>query len=97
MTRDLDKQPYSPDEARVAQFFSRLSVDGGDDPIGALIASHAGLAAQCDEMEQLFDLQHKADRRAVVRWRAANPGKDMVFPDRADLVVWLMGQLESKP
>ena len=45
-TRDFDLNPYSPDEARVAKFFSKLGIGGGDDPIGALLASHAMLAAE---------------------------------------------------
>lgn len=47
-----------------------------------------------DELEALFDLQWKADQRAVKRWREAHPGNDLVLPDRADMVVWLMEQLE---
>jgi len=38
--RDLDKNPYSPDEQRVAHFFFERGIGGGDDPIGSLIASH---------------------------------------------------------
>lgn len=45
-----------------------------------------------DELDQLFDLQWKADRRAVKRWQEAHPGNDLVWPDRADMVVWLMEQ-----
>ena len=45
-----------------------------------------------DEMQELFDLQWEADRRAVKRWQEANPGNDLVWPDRADMVVWLMEQ-----
>lgn len=38
--RDIDKNPYSPDEARVAKWFCDRGIGGGDDPIGALIALH---------------------------------------------------------
>lgn len=44
--RDLEKQPYSPDEQRVAQFFFDAGLGGGDDPIGFIIASHQALAAE---------------------------------------------------
>jgi hypothetical protein len=47
-----------------------------------------------DELEGLFDLQWEADQRAVKRWREAHPGNELVLPDRADMVVWLMEQLE---
>lgn len=41
-----------------------------------------------------FDLRWAADRRAVARWREANPGNDLVCPDHADLVVWLLEALD---
>lgn len=43
-----------------------------------------------DELQELFDLQWKADRRAVKLWQAAHPGNDLVWPDRTNMVVWLM-------
>lgn len=43
--RDIEKQPYSADEQRVAQFFFDLGTGGGDDPVGFIIASHQALAA----------------------------------------------------
>ena len=49
-----------------------------------------------EELESTFDLQWKADRRAIKRWQKAHPGNDMVWPDRADMVVWLMSQLPKK-
>lgn len=42
-----------------------------------------------------FDLRWAADRRATDRWQAAHPGNDLVWPDHADLVVWLLSQLDS--
>lgn len=50
-----------------------------------------------DELEQLFKLQWEADQRAVKRWQATHPGNDLVWPDRTDMVVWLMEQLDAKP
>lgn len=46
------------------------------------------------ELEHLFELQWEADQRAIKRWQAAHPGNDLVWPDRADMVVWLMQELE---
>lgn len=37
-----------------------------------------------------FDIRWNADMRAIARWREAHPGNDLVLPDHADLVVWLM-------
>ena len=44
--RDLSTNPYSAEELRVAQFFFDKGVGGGDDPIGALMASHEYLVWQ---------------------------------------------------
>jgi hypothetical protein len=44
--RDIEKNPYSPDEARVAKFIFDMGAGGGDDPIGFIMASHAALAAE---------------------------------------------------
>lgn len=100
--RDLDKQPYSFDERRVAQFLFDLGVGGGDDPIGFILVSHATLAAErnaaneaAGELQQSFDLRWNADMRAIKRWQAAHPGKENIWPDHADLVVWLLGELEK--
>ena len=51
--------------------------------------------AECHDLNDLFELQLRADQRAVKRWREAHPGKETTSPDRADLVVWLMGQLDE--
>jgi len=48
------------------------------------------------ELERSFDLRWKADQRAIKRWQAAHPGNDLIWPDHADLCVWLMEQLEQR-
>ncbi len=53
------------------------------------------LKAENDELNALFDLRWKADIRAIKRWREANPGNDLVVPDHADLVVWLLERLDN--
>lgn len=52
------------------------------------------IRAERDELQASFDLRWKADMRAIKRWQAAHPGKENVWPDRADLVVWLMSELD---
>lgn len=42
------------------------------------------------DLQRTFDLRWNADRRAIKRWQEANPGREHVWPDHADLVVWLM-------
>lgn len=53
--------------------------------------------AACDieGYESSFSLRWDADMRAIKRWQAANPGNDLTWPDHADLVVWLLGELEK--
>lgn len=48
--RDLDKNPYSVDEARVAKFLFDLGAGGGDDPIGFILVSHAYMAAERNQL-----------------------------------------------
>jgi hypothetical protein len=36
-----------------------------------------------DDLQRIFDLEWKADQRAIKRWQAAHPGNDLVWPDRA--------------
>jgi hypothetical protein len=59
--RDFDARGYSPDEERVAEWFFEKGVGGGDDPIGAMIASHEALALERNELKS----------RKVVAWRIA--------------------------
>ena len=47
------------------------------------------------ELQASADLRWKADMRAIEQWRAAHPGKELVWPDHADLCVWLMGELDA--
>lgn len=52
-------------------------------------------AEHLEETENSFNLRWDADMRAIKRWREAHPGKELVLPDHADLVVWLLGELEK--
>lgn len=47
------------------------------------------------ELQETFDMRWNADMRAVAMWRAENPGNDLVLPDHADLVVWLLDQADA--
>lgn len=49
MERDLDKNPYSVDEKRVAEFLFERGAGGGDDPIGFILASYAYLVNERNE------------------------------------------------
>ena len=38
--RDIEADPYSKDEQRIAEFLFENGTGGGNDPVGSLIASH---------------------------------------------------------
>ena len=59
-----------------------------------LMARAPAMAEELEDMQCTFDLRWKADMRAIKRWQEAHPGNDLVWPDHADLVVWLLEQLE---
>ncbi len=48
------------------------------------------------ERRASFDLRWDADMRAIKRWQAAHPGNDLTWPDHADMVVWLLEQIETR-
>lgn len=63
MNRDFDKNPYSPDEERVAKWLDdKAGVGGGEDPIGFLIASYAYIMHMNKELQRELD-HGKSDRR----------------------------------
>ena len=47
------------------------------------------------ELESTFDLRWKADMRAINRWKEAHPEKPNTWPDRTDMVVWLLEEQEK--
>lgn len=59
-----------------------------DEPIDQIVKER-------DELVRLFDLEWAADMRAVKRWREEAPGRELVLPDRTNLVVWLLEKLEA--
>lgn len=75
---------------RLAQAFSDCG-SAQDDYVAALLRA---LAAERDEMNDLFERIRAADQRGIDRWRAEKPGRDLIRPDMADATVWLLDQLE---
>jgi hypothetical protein len=63
---------------------------------GNLLDDVDALLVEVEEMQASADLRWGADMRAIKRWQEAHPGNDLVWPDHADLCVWLMEQLEQK-
>ena len=56
--------------------------------------AHA-LRVERDELRATFDLRWEADMRAIKMWQEAHPGNELVWPDHADMVVWLLEQLDK--
>tara|TARA_R110000868_G_scaffold325709_1_gene586587 strand:- start:2246 stop:2590 length:345 start_codon:yes stop_codon:yes gene_type:complete len=50
------------------------------------------LRAENADLRGTLDAVIAADGRAADLWRAAHPGKELVIPDRAKLVGWLLEQ-----
>ena len=50
------------------------------------------LRAENADLRDTLDAVIAADGRAVDLWRAAHPGNELVIPDRAKLVGWLLDQ-----
>ncbi len=48
------------------------------------------------DLHDTIDAVIEADERAVDLWRAAHPGNELVIPDRAKLVGWLLEQLAAR-
>lgn len=78
--RDLEKQPYSVDEKRIAEFFFECGVGGGDDPIGSIIASHAYLAAECNRYRKALEII-SGQPQCVLEAMQAKAAPDNIGPD----------------
>lgn len=50
-------------------------------------------AEEIEEHDQSFDLRWNADMRAIKRWQAEEPGRELTWPDHADLCVWLLNRM----
>lgn len=56
---------------------------------------HIAAQDKCDELRAMFDKSWQADMRAIMAWQAANPGNDLVWPDRFKLISWLLAEREA--
>ena len=76
-----------------------------DDVKGFIDESHLAFGAACayEAYQQLFEhnasfeLQWKATQRGIEKWREANPGNELVSPDYADLIAWLLEKAFPTP
>jgi len=49
---------------------------------------------EIDDFQHSFNIRWDADMRAIKRWQQAT-GNELTWPDHADMVVWLLEQLEA--
>ena len=47
------------------------------------------------QLQQTFEIQWTADQRAIKMWQDAHPGNDHIWPDRCNMVVWLLNELDK--
>lgn len=59
-------------------------------------ATISAQAAELADLQQTFDLQWAADQRAIKQWQEAHPGNDMTWPDRCNMVVWLLDKFAAQ-
>lgn len=52
------------------------------------------LLDETEDYRAFFELRWDADLRAIKRWQDAHPGGELVWPDHADLVIWLLDRIE---
>jgi hypothetical protein len=53
------------------------------------------LRSQADDNDKLLDRRWDADLRGAKKWQEAT-GKTLTWPDHAELVTWLLEQLDEK-
>ena len=63
-----------------------------EDAYRVQVESIKELRSENADLHDTLDAVIEADERAVELWRAAHPGKELVIPDRARLVEWLLEQ-----
>ena len=61
----------------------------------AALAAKERAEAALAEHKHSFDLRWQADQRARALWRKDRPDRDMIWPDHADLCVWLLEQRDA--
>jgi len=55
----------------------------------------ASLRRELKEVNHTLDLIRECDMRAIKRWQKEKYGRDMIWPDRTDMIFWLMKRVEA--
>ena len=83
--------------------FNRLSFDAYDDEhaelwcqhLNALEAENAALKASNEELEQLFEMQHKREMEIINRWRDEGKVPPLTLPDYGHTIEMLFQEIEA--
>lgn len=46
------------------------------------------------EYEASFQMHWDADQKGIKLWQEAHPGSDLTWPDHAEMVAWMLGEIE---
>lgn len=49
-------------------------------------------AERAVDLQRMFNIRWDAQMRGIKRWQEAHPGNELVWPDHADLIFWLLGE-----
>lgn len=60
------------------------------DLVRQLVQRNEELTSEVKEYTTVFDFSWNADRRAQRMWEEAHPDQPLVWPDKADMIVWLL-------
>lgn len=77
----------------VAVLLRKLAERGNQ--LSAIRQQLAEATAERDELQATFGLQWKADMRAIKLWQEAHPERKNIWPDRCNMVTWLMEQMDA--
>jgi hypothetical protein len=100
----LEKEAARPYRELALEVRSYVFETLDDDLIPTIGESYIAFGAACAhraaerlaDLERTFDLQWKADMRAIEHWQSENPGNDLVWPDRKELTLWLLNKAFPK-
>lgn len=84
---------YVADIPACVEWVRRRDTKAGERII-KLTTERQAVEAERDELQRTFEIRWEADQRAIKAWQAAT-GRDDVWPDRADMVVFLLGERDA--
>lgn len=81
--------------ARLGLLDAANAIERLESSLSAALAAKERAEDALAEHKHSFDLRWQADQRARALWRKDRPDRDMIWPDHADLCVWLLEQRDA--